>query len=126
MSLYEFSKKKNILWEKILLLKSCLLQLYFFLNSHSLRSKIHLYKTLFQPIWGYGVQIFGLMAKSNLQKIQAFHSKFVRLIFIARFCISNAVLLNDLKILLSKNTLKITTQYFLINYLIRIFLSQFI
>lgn len=36
----------------------------------SLKIKLLIYKTLLKPIWTYGLQLWGLAKKSNLNKIQ--------------------------------------------------------
>jgi hypothetical protein len=62
------------------------------------KNKLLLYKTLFRPIWSYGIQLFGSAAKSNLQTIQTFQSKFLRLAVSAPYYVSNVTLHSDLKI----------------------------
>lgn len=42
--------------------------------------KLTIYKTLLRAIRTYGVQLFGFAKKNNLQKVQAFQSKCLRLI----------------------------------------------
>lgn len=97
---------KRLTWsshlkQKRLTLNNRLKQLYCLVNSRSslpLRQKILIYNTILKPIWSYGIQIFGAAAKSNLKTIQAFQSKFLRLVTGAPYYVSNATLHNDMKI----------------------------
>ena len=63
-----------------------------------LRFKLLLYKVIVRPIWSYGLQLFGSSKPSNVNKIQSFQSKFLRIITGAPFYVSNATLHNDLNI----------------------------
>lgn len=86
---------------KRLTLNSRLKQLYRFVNKRlplSLSSKLLLYKSLLKPIWTYALQVFGTTKPSNLNKLQAFQSKFLRLITKAPFYVNNKILHSDLKI----------------------------
>jgi hypothetical protein len=86
-------------------LNSRLKQLYPLLCPNSklrIKQKLLLYKSLIKPIWSYGLQIFGVAALSNINRIQRFQSKFLRLICGAPFYVSNWTLHRDLKILTVK------------------------
>jgi hypothetical protein len=46
----------------------------------SLSNKLLLYKTILKPIWTYGVQLWGTASTSNLEILEHFQSKALRLI----------------------------------------------
>ena len=46
----------------------------------SLDIKLLVYKTIIKPIWTYGIQIWGAAAKTNIEIIQRFQSKALRII----------------------------------------------
>lgn len=86
---------------KRLILNNRLKLLYRFMNSSSklpLSQKLLIYKALLQPIWTYGLQIFGCAKKTNLNKLQTFQSKLLRQVTGAPWYVSNAILHNDLRI----------------------------
>jgi hypothetical protein len=96
---------KRLTWNhhlrsKRLELNARLKTLYWLLRAESklkLKQKILLYKVLLQPLWSYGIQIFGSTARSNLRTIEAFQSKFLRLIVGAPYYVTNETLHRDLK-----------------------------
>lgn len=86
---------------KRLQLNSRLKLLHRLLNSKSpisTKHKLILYKSLLRPIWTYGIQLFGTAKKSNLNKLQAFQSKLLRLITGAPAYVNNRTLHHDLNI----------------------------
>lgn len=64
----------------------------------SLENKILVYKCILKPIWTYGIQLWGTSANSNLEILQRFQSKTVRMIAKAPWYVSNARLHRELKI----------------------------
>jgi hypothetical protein len=62
------------------------------------RNKLLLYKYIIEPIWTYGIQLWGCTKPSNKKIIQRFQSKFLRLITSAPWYVSNFTLYNDLQI----------------------------
>jgi len=46
----------------------------------SIESKLLLYKAILEPIWTYGVQLWGTAANSNIEIIQTFQNKYLRII----------------------------------------------
>ena len=62
----------------------------------SLDSKLLIYKSIIQPVWTYGSQLWGVEAKSNIEIIQRFQNKLLRIITNAPWYISNDR--NDLNI----------------------------
>ena len=64
----------------------------------SLPLKIILYKTLLQPLWAYGIVIWGSAKKSNKRTIQAFQNICCRIITGAPWYVTNNSINSDLKI----------------------------
>lgn len=60
--------------------------------------KIILYKALLQPIWTYGIVIWGSAKNSNKRTIQAFQNITLRLITGAPWFVSNETIHSDLKL----------------------------
>lgn len=95
---------KRLTWaqhikEKRLVLNNRTRVLYRLVCSHSalpLRQKRQIYITLLRPMWLYGSELYGTAKKSNLRKIQAFQSKFLRLITGAPFYVNSHILHSDL------------------------------
>lgn len=76
-------------------------QLYPILCAQSklrIEQKLLLYKSLLKPIWCYGLQIFGAAAATNLNRIQAFQAKILRIICGAPYYVRNRTLHDDLRI----------------------------
>lgn len=64
----------------------------------SLNNKLIVYKVILKPVWTYGVQLWGTASASNMQKLQQFQSKSLRIITDAPWFVSNETLHNDLHI----------------------------
>jgi len=47
-------------------------------NKLSLSNKVAIYKTILSPIWKYGLQVYGITAKTHLNKIRVAQSKILR------------------------------------------------
>ena len=63
----------------------------------SLRLKLLMYKMLLRPIWSYGAVLFGSAKISHISKLQAFQSKFLRLVTGSPLYVSNRTLHDDLQ-----------------------------
>ena len=63
-----------------------------------LENKLFLYKAITKPIWTYGIELWGRSSKSNVNIIQRFQSKTLRLIAGAPLYVSNQTLHADLSI----------------------------
>ena len=73
--------------------------MYWFLgkkSSLSLENELLLYKAIIKPIWTYGIELWGCSSKSNVNIIQRFHSKILRMIAGAPRYVSNQTLHVDL------------------------------
>ena len=60
-----------------------------------LENKLFLYKAITKPIWTYGIELWGRSSKSNVNIIQRFQSKTLRLIAGAPRYVSNQTLHAD-------------------------------
>jgi len=58
----------------------------------SIESKL-LYKAILKPIWTYGIQLWGTVANLNIEIIQRFQNKYLRIIVNAAWYITNDTLL---------------------------------
>jgi len=56
-----------------------------------LAKKLLVYKAILKPIWTYGVQLLGSASKSNLENLERFQSKVLRIITDAPRYVPNAV-----------------------------------
>lgn len=64
----------------------------------SLENKLLIYKCILKPIWSYGAELWGTAAKSNIEIIQRFQSKTLRMITNAPWYVTNIQLHRDLEI----------------------------
>lgn len=84
-------------------------QMYWLLGSRSklsLQNKVLLLKTILKPIWTYGIELWGTASNSNIEILQRFQSKSLRLITNAPFYVRNNDLHKDLKIPFVKSEIK--------------------
>jgi hypothetical protein len=56
------------------------------------------YKVVLKPIWTYGLQLWGTASTSNIEILERFQSKALRIITDAPWYVMNAVLRRDLHI----------------------------
>ena len=76
-------------------------KMYWLLNPKSelsLENKVILYKTILKPIWTYGVQLWGTASNSNIEILQRYQSKTLRLLTNAPWFLNNKCIHNDLGI----------------------------
>jgi hypothetical protein len=64
----------------------------------SITNKLLIYKVILKPIWTYGIQLWGTTANSNIDILERFQSKVLRLIVDAPWYVSNSVIRNNLQI----------------------------
>jgi hypothetical protein len=53
---------------------------------------------LFKPIWTYGLQLWGTASNSNIEILERFQSKLLRMITDAPWYVPNAILRQDLQL----------------------------
>jgi hypothetical protein len=64
----------------------------------STNKKLLIYKAILKPIWTYGIQLWGTTSNSNIEILERFKSKVLRLIVDAPWYVSNSVIRKDLQI----------------------------
>lgn len=97
---------KRLTWKKHLTMKRKQLnikirRLYWLLgykSQLSLNNKILVYKIILKPVWTYGIQLWGCAKNSNVNIIQRFQNKALRLIANAPWYVTNETIHRDLKI----------------------------
>jgi hypothetical protein len=57
-----------------------------------------IYKTILKPIWTYGMQLWGTASTSNIEILERFQPKTLRMILDAPWCVPNTVIRRDLQI----------------------------
>jgi hypothetical protein len=62
----------------------------------STNNKILLYKTILKPIWTYGIQLWGTASTSNIETLERFQSKVLRIIVDAPWYVPNSLIRKDL------------------------------
>jgi hypothetical protein len=88
-----FSKRKQ--------LGLSLTKLYWLLGRKSklpINNKLLIYKVILKRIWTNGILLWGTTSKSNIEILERFQSKVLRLIVDAPWYVSNSVIRNDLQI----------------------------
>ena len=90
-------------------------KIYWFINMQSplfLENKLllYLYYCIIKPIWTYGIQLWGTASNSNIETLQRFQSKTLRIIANASRFITNIHLHRDLNIPLVKDEIRTTTE----------------
>ena len=74
-------------------------ELYWILGRHSplsLLNKTLIYKVILKPVWTYGIELWGCASSSNIEIIQRYQSKMLRLITQAPWYVTNQILHQDL------------------------------
>jgi hypothetical protein len=64
----------------------------------STSNKLVIYKTILKPIWNYGTQLWGTASTSNIEILERFQSKALRMIVDAPWYVPNTVIRRDLQI----------------------------
>jgi hypothetical protein len=65
----------------------------------SLENKLLMYKAILKPIWTYGLQLWVAASNSNIEIVEGFQSKVLRIITDAPRYVPNAVIKRDLRVL---------------------------
>jgi hypothetical protein len=58
-------------------------------------NKLLLYKVILKPIWTYGIQLWGSASTSNIEILERFQSKALRMITDAPWYVPNVILRQD-------------------------------
>jgi hypothetical protein len=62
----------------------------------STSNKLIIYKAILKPIWTYGIQLWGTASTSNIEILERFQSKALRMIVGAPWYVPNTVIRRDL------------------------------
>jgi hypothetical protein len=77
-----------------------------------LENKLLVYKVILKPVWTYEIQLWGTASNSNLEILERFQSKVLRIITDAPWYIPNTILKRDLQIPTAKQeALKYSANY---------------
>jgi hypothetical protein len=72
----------------------------------SVDKKLLIYKAILKPVWLYGCQLWGTASMPNIEKIERFQSKVLRIIVNAPWFVPNWVIQQDLQIPSVKEEIK--------------------
>jgi hypothetical protein len=64
----------------------------------STSNKLLICKTILKPIWTYGIQLWGTASTSNIEILECFQSKALRMIVDAPWYVPNTIFRRDLQI----------------------------
>jgi hypothetical protein len=64
----------------------------------STSNKLLIYEVILKPIWTYGIELWGTISNSNIEILECFQSKVLRLIVNAPWYVPNSVIRKDLRI----------------------------
>jgi hypothetical protein len=77
-----------------------------------INNKLLAYKVILKPIWTYGIQLWGLASISNIEILERFQGKVLRMITDAPWYVPNMVLRQDLQIAsVNEEVHRFSTQY---------------
>lgn len=100
---------KTHIWNKRKQLAYKLSKLYWLIGRKSqltLENKILIYKTVLKPVWSYGVQLWGTASVSNIEILERFQAKVLRMIVDAPWFVTNEIIRRDLRIPTVKEEVK--------------------
>jgi hypothetical protein len=91
---------RRLTWHKHILAKwkqlgITLTKMYWLLGHQSKlskRNKLLIHKTVIKPIWTYGIQLWGMASTSNIEILECFQSKALRMIVDAPWYVTNSYL----------------------------------
>ena len=72
--------------------------LYYVYIFTSLANKLLVYKAFLKPIWTYGIQLWGTASNSNIDILERFQSKVLRIFTDAPWYVPSAVIKHDLQV----------------------------
>jgi hypothetical protein len=97
---------RRLTWHKHIFTKRkqlgiTLIKMYWLLRQKSKLptcNKLLIYKTILKPIWTYGLELWGTASTSNMEILECFQSKALRMIVDAPWYVPNTVIWRDLQI----------------------------
>jgi hypothetical protein len=69
------------------------------------------YKTILKPIWTYGIQLWGTAFTSNIEILERFQSKVLRMIVDAPWYVPNSLIRRDLRCPTVKEEIRYSSHY---------------
>lgn len=69
-------------------------------------NKLLIYKSILKPVWTYGIQLWGTASSSNVEILQRFQSKVLRMIIDAPWFVTNEIIHKDLGVKFIKDEIK--------------------
>lgn len=105
---------RRLTWQKHIFAKRKQLgikfkQMYWMIGRKSeltLENKLLLYKAILKPTWTYGIQLWGSASNSNLEILQRFQNKVLRVIVDAPWYVTSASIEKDLQVPSIKEVIK--------------------
>lgn len=100
---------KTYIWNKRKQLGLILHKLYWLIGPKSklsLNCKIAVYKCIIKPVWTYGIQLWGSAKNSNIEILERFQNKALRIIVGTSWYVTNKTIKDDLRILSVKEEIK--------------------
>jgi hypothetical protein len=79
-------------------------------------NKIFIYEAVLKPIWTCGIQVWGTASASNIELLERFQSKFLRIVVDAPWYMPNTVIRRDLYTL----TVKEEIRYYSSQYIVQL------
>ena len=67
---------------------------------------MRIYKAILKPVWTYGIMLWGTSSKSNIDILERYQSKTLRLITSAPWFVSNNCIRKDLNVLSVRDEIK--------------------
>jgi hypothetical protein len=114
MSYLGIHLEKRLTWHKHIFTKrkhlgNTLTKLYWL----NLSNKLLIYKVAIKSIWTYGIQLWGAASTSNIDILERFQSKALRLITDAAWYVPNAIIRRDLQVPSVKEEIRrLSVQYY--------------
>jgi hypothetical protein len=90
-----FATSKNLTFKSIMFPHR---NIHKYKSQLSLSNKLLLYKTIFEPIWTYGIQLWGTASTSNIEILERFQSKALCMIVDAPWYVPNTLIRRDVHI----------------------------
>ena len=91
-------------------------RLYWLLGSKSelnLNNKLRIYKAILRPVWSYGIQLWGTSSNLNVDILERYQSKTLRLITNEPWFISNKAILRDLEMVTVRDEIRRCSENYL-------------
>jgi hypothetical protein len=73
----------------------------------SINNKLLIYKTILKPIWAYEIQLWGITSMSNIETLECFQSKALRMITDVLWNVLNMAIWKNLKIPMVKHEISL-------------------